>query len=106
MVVCAASLGAYLQPSTDLAGALLGRVFGPVAAYNGVVLLTFPLSAATAYLLARYVGLGAPGALMAGIAYAFSPFHLAQAAYHPQVAQTQWLPLYFLTLWRSLDRAT
>src|SRR3954470_5391851 len=100
------SLGVYLQPLTDGPGALLTRVFGPVAAYNGVVLLTFPLSAATAYLLARYVGLGAPGALIAGIAYAFSPFHLAQAAYHPQVAQTQWLPLYFLTLWRSLDRAT
>src|SRR4051812_41143730 len=100
------NLGVYLQPLTDLPGALLTRAFGPVAAYNWVVLLTFPLSAATAYLLARYVGLGPPGAVIAALAYAFSPFHLAQAAYHPQIAQTQWVPLYFLALWHCLDRAT
>ena len=38
------------------------------------------------------------------MAYAFSPFHLAHAAYHPHVAQIQWMPLYLLALWRCLDR--
>ena len=52
------------------------------------------------------------GALAAGrdavaaLAYAFSPFHLAHAAYHPHIAQTQWLPLYLLALWRCLDEAS
>ena len=98
--------GIYSQPLTDIPGALLARVAGPVAAYNWLVLLTFPLSAVTAFLLARYLALSPAGAAVAAIAYAFAPFHLAQSAYHPHIAQTQWMPLYLLALWRCLDEAT
>jgi hypothetical protein len=98
------SMAVYTQPVTDITGALFARISGAVAAYNWLVLLSFPLSAATAYLLARYLSLSRPGATVAALAYAFSPFHLAQAAYHPHIAQTQWIPLYFLALWRCLDR--
>lgn len=94
----------YSQPFTDVAGALLARVSGAVAGYNWLILLTFPLSAAAAYLLARHLMLSPAGATVAAMAYAFSPFHLAQAAYHPHIAQTQWMPLYLLALWRCLDR--
>src|SRR6186997_3685395 len=66
----------YLQPLTDIPGALLARWFGPVAAYNWLVLLTFPLSAVTAYLLARHLTLAPASAAFAAIAFAFSPFHL------------------------------
>lgn len=100
------SLGVYAQPLTDIPGALLSRVLGPVAAYNWLVLLTFPLSAGAAYLLARYVALSPGAAGFAAIAFAFSPFHLAHAAYHPHVAQVEWMPLYFLALWTCLDRGT
>jgi hypothetical protein len=93
----------YLQPLTDLPGRALARIVGPVAAYNILVLATFPLSAAAAYLLARYVLRDHLGAMVAGLAYAFLPFHVTQAAGHPHVAQTQWLPLYFLALWRCVD---
>jgi hypothetical protein len=98
-------IGIYSQPVTDVTGALIARLSGAVAAYNWLVLLTFPLSAAAAYLLARYLALSPAGAALAAIAYAFSPFHLAQAAYHPHIAQTQWVPLYLLALWRCLDNA-
>ena len=98
--------GTYMQPVTDLTGAAIARVTGPVAAYNWIVLLSFPLSAAAAYLLARHLLLPPPGALLAAALFAFSPFHIAQAAYHPHIAQTQWLPLYFLALWRCLDKAS
>ena len=37
------SVGMYSQPVTDITGALLARVSGPVAAYNWLVLLSFPL---------------------------------------------------------------
>lgn len=94
----------YLQPLTDLPGRALARLVGPVAAYNVLVLATFPLAAAAAYLLARYVLGSHLGAMVAGLAYAFLPFHVAHATNHPHVAQTQWLPLYFLALWRCLDR--
>jgi hypothetical protein len=96
----------YVQPLTDIPGALLERAAGPVAAYNWLVLLTFPLSAAAAYLLARHLALTPAAAAIAAMAFAFSPFHLAHAAYHPQVAQTQWIPLYLLLLWRCLDEGT
>ena len=55
------SLGVYSQPVTDITGALLARVAGPVAAYNWLVLLSFPLSAAAAYLLARHLALSPAG---------------------------------------------
>ena len=100
------TFGVYSQPVTDITGALLARISGRVAAYNWLVLLSFPLSAAAAYLLARYLALSAAGATVAAMAYAFSPFHVAHAAYHPHIAQTQWIPLYLLALWRCLDVAS
>src|ERR1700737_2838841 len=100
------ALGIYLQPLTDVPGALLARASGPVAAYNWLVLLTFPLSAAAAYLLARHLTLSPASAAIAAIAFAFSPFHLSPAAYHVHISQTEWVPLYFLALWHSLDDST
>src|SRR6202171_2551079 len=100
------TIGMYSQPVTDISGALLARLSGGVAAYNWLVLLSFPLSAAAAYLLARHLALSAAGATVAAMAYAFSPFHVAHAAYHPHIAQTQWLPLYLLPLWRCMDAAS
>lgn len=100
------SLGLYSQPVTDVAGALLARVMSPVTAYNLLTLLSFPLAAATTYLLGRHLALSPTGAALAALAYAFSPFHLAHAAYHVHIAQTQWFPLYLLALFRCLDEPT
>jgi hypothetical protein len=94
----------YLQPITDLPGRVLSRLIGPVAAYNFLVLATFPLAATTAYLLARYLFNSHLAALIAGLAYAFLPFHVMQAGGHPHIAQTHWLPLYLLALWAHVER--
>lgn len=96
----------YLQPLTDLPGRVLARVFGPVIAYNLVVLATFPLAAAAAYLLGRHLLGSHLGALVTSLAYAFMPFHVMQAGGHPHIAQLQWLPLYFLALSRCLESPT
>lgn len=93
----------YLQPVTDLPGRFLARFIGPVVAYNLVVLATFPLAAATAYLFGRHLLGSHLAALIAGLAYAFMPFHVMQAGGHPHVAQIQWLPLYFLALSRCIE---
>ncbi len=96
----------YTQPATDYLGAALAPLVGGVAAYNVVVLATFPLAALFTFLLARRLGASKPGAWLASLAYAFSPFHLAHSAYHPQVAQVQWIPLYLLALWSAFERPT
>src|SRR5580704_853974 len=97
-------LGVYSQPLTDLPGRWLARAVGPIPAFNIVVLLAFPLSAAAAYALARYLALSHWAALVAGVVFMLAPFHFAQAAYHPHIAQTQWTPLYFLALFALVDR--
>lgn len=96
----------YRQPLVDDVGRAVARAIGPVDAFNAIVLLTFPLSVLTAFLLARYLGLSHAGASIAAFAFAFAPPHLAHAAYHPHIAQTQWLPLYFLALFAALDRVS
>ncbi len=100
------AMNVYTQPLTDWAGVAIARVTGGVAAYNWLVLVTFPLAAVAAFLLARHLRLTTPTAALAGLAFAFSPFHLAHAAYHPHIAQVQWVPFYFLALWRALDKAS
>ncbi len=94
----------FTQPATDWVGAALARWFGSVPAYNLLVLMSFPLAALFAFLLARHFGLPGWAAGFAGLAFAFAPSHVAHAAYHPHVAQTQWIPLYLLALLRCLDR--
>ena len=96
----------YWQPVTDIPGGLIARIAGGVAAYNWIVLLSFPLTAVAAFLLARHLSLSPAGATLAAMACAFAPFHIAHAAYHPHIAQVQWIPLYLLALWRCLDRAS
>jgi hypothetical protein len=95
----------YRQPATDLVGRALALLLGPVAALNVVVLVTFPLAAGAAYALARHAGASHAGSMLAGLAYAFSPFHVTQAALHPHIAQTQWFPLYLLALWLCVEDA-
>lgn len=96
----------YRQPLVDDVGWWLAREIGPVAAFNLIVLASFPLAAAATYALARYLALSHVGALIAALAFAFAPPHLAHAAYHPHIAQTHWTPLFVLALWACLDRGT
>ena len=96
----------YLQPATDWPGRALAGLVSPVAAFNILVLWTFPLTAAFTYLLAHAITRSVPAAAVAGLLSAFAPFHVAHAAYHPHVAQVQWIPLYFFALWRCLHGLT
>ncbi|MDX1382528.1 MAG: hypothetical protein R3190_02735 [Thermoanaerobaculia bacterium] len=94
----------FTQPVVDWTGSLLGTVIGGTAAYNALVLTSIPLAAVTTLWLARSLGLSRGGATLAALAVAFSPFHLAHTAYHPHVAQVQWLPLYLLALLACVHR--
>ena len=72
---------------------LLGS--GPHAAvirYNIVLLFAHALAFAAMYVLVRQLGVGRAAALVAGAAFAFSPFRLAQAS-HLQVLSSGGIPL-------------
>ncbi len=63
----------------------------PVLAMNVAALLTIPLCGLGAYVLARRVGVGASGAFIAGLVFAFSPprfFRLDQL----HLTSVQWIP--------------
>jgi hypothetical protein len=66
-----------------------------VLLYNVARLLTFALSALSAYLLARALGAAEGPSLLAGAAFAFSPVRVDQIA-HLSTLGTQWLPLVVL----------
>ena len=66
-----------------------------VLLYNVVRLLTFLLSALTAYWLTRELGVGEWIALLAGALFAFSPIRTDQVA-HLSTLGTQWWPLVLL----------
>ena len=73
----------------------------PAFAYNFVFLLSFILSGYGMYLLLVYLTRKRAAGLIAGIAFAFAPYHLASLA-HIQLLTVQWLPLMVLTLVRAL----
>ena len=98
--------GPYLQPVTDLPGIALARTMSPVAAFNVLVLLSFPLTAFATYLLASHSFGSGLGASIAALLFTFAPVRLAHAAYHVHIVQTQWLSLYLLALWSLVDRST
>ena len=96
--------GIARQPLIDDLGAWLAKGVGPVAAYNVIVLASFPAAAAATYALARFLTGVHRSSLVAALAFAFAPVHVAHAAYHPHIAQVQWIPLYLLALFAAVDR--
>jgi hypothetical protein len=63
-----------------------------VARYDVLFLFAYALAFAGAYLLARELGVGPAGAVVAGMAFAFAPFRLEQDG-HMQVISSGGIPL-------------
>ena len=80
---------------------LLTPLIGGFAAYNVGVLLTYVVSGFGMYLLARYLTGCRPAALIAGVVFAFHPYHVFQSS-HPVLVTTQFIPLFVLTFIRLL----
>ncbi len=108
----------------------LAALVGDIAAYNITVLLSFILSGYTMFLLAEYVlgsahqvaGAQEPGidvpispavrgtvgnlqslipSLIAGILFAFAPYHFSQSLGHVSLASVQWFPLLALFILKA-----
>ena len=76
---------------------VLRHLVGDLPAHNLTILLTYPLSAFTLYLLAHYLTKSRPAAFIAGFIFAFSPYHVAESS-HPILCTIQWIPLFMLSL--------
>ncbi|HTP06608.1 MAG TPA: hypothetical protein VMP08_00040 [Anaerolineae bacterium] len=91
----------------------LAALFGDIAAYNITVLLTFILSGYTMYKLVEYLttdhGPQTTGrrpwsmvsSLIAGIIFAFAPYHFSQSLGHVSLASVQWFPLLALFILKA-----
>jgi hypothetical protein len=81
-------------------GTLLRDLLPTVGAFNAALLLTLALAPAAAWLLARRLGAGRVGALMAGLIYGFNPYILGVLG-NGQVAKINhaWPALVALLAW-------
>jgi len=93
--------------------ALLSRLFGNdfttiLVLHNLTLLASFPLAAATMFYLARHLLGDAQGrdfgAAIAGFAFAFNPWHVAQAMHHAHVSGIEFLPPFVLFYLWALER--
>jgi len=74
---------------------------GAVAAYNVTFLLTFIISGYGTYVLVFHLTRSRAAAFVAGLVFAFSPYHLSQFN-HPNLISVQWLPFCLLFLIRTI----
>ena len=91
----------------------LAALFGDIAAYNLTVLLTFILSGYTMFKLMEYLatnhgpqtsGRGPwsmVSGLIAGMIFAFAPYHFSQSLGHVSLASVQWFPLLALFILKA-----
>jgi hypothetical protein len=74
----------------------------PILCYNLVFLGSFVLSGVAVFLLGRALGLAAPAAFVAGLAYAFTPYRISSLP-HIQVLSSGWMPLALYGFRRYFD---
>ena len=78
------------------------HVFGAIVSYNMYVLLTFIIAGFGTYLLVKYLTNDMRASFIAGIVYAFSPYHFSHAMGHISIMSIQWIPLYVLFLMKMI----
>ncbi len=90
------------MPLLGLVGSPVTALWGPVATLNLWWMLAFPLSAGSAYLLARRFTASRWIAWFAGLLYGFGPYEVAQGAGHLNLAFVPVPPLIMLLLYDLL----
>lgn len=95
-----------LSPINTLLAAPITALWGPIAGFNAVAFASFVLGALGMWWLAHDRARSHAAALLAGIVYAFSPFHMAAllADGQLQIVALHWLPFYVLFLLRAAEQ--
>ena len=87
-----------------LAALPLVATVGAVIAYNVMVIAALVLAGYATFLLVRTLTADAGAAFVAGLVFAFSPYHMAHALEHLfLLVSALWIPLYALFLLRTID---
>jgi len=94
-----------LSPINTLLAAPVTVLWGPIAGFNAVAFASCVLGALGMWWLAHDRTRSHAAALLAGIVYAFSPFHMAAllADGQLQIVALHWLPFYMLFLLRAAE---
>ncbi len=74
----------------------LRSLFEPVTCYNILILHSFVLAGAGAYLLSKYFFRNHWLALLAGLLFAFNPAHIERAMHHMNISTIQFIPFFVL----------
>ncbi|MBN1584488.1 MAG: hypothetical protein JXA89_27530 [Anaerolineae bacterium] len=83
----------------------LDLLFGPVVAYNTTFLLTLFLPAVAMYLLTKHLTQRRDAAFLAGLVFAFFPYHVSgNWDGQMNLANIQWLPLFILFVLRLAEQ--
>jgi hypothetical protein len=90
------------SPLFSAISALWFPLSGGLAAYNISTLMIFPLGAWGMYLLVYDLTKRPAASFVAGLVYAFAPYHLTQAIHVPHLGSVQWLPYMGLFLRRAM----
>ena len=84
---------------------ILSQFFNFAAAYNIMFLLSFILSGWGTYILAFYVTKSKKAALLAGLIFAFNPFHFYQLiAAHAGTMQQEWIPFFVYFILKFFEK--
>lgn len=81
----------------------LSSLFGPIVAYNLVIISGLALSGGAMYWLARYIGTSRMVAAWAGIVFTMFPWHMERAQYHGSLVHLEWFPILIIAVlaWRK-----
>ncbi len=95
----------HLLGAMPLFGPLAWLGFGPQASYNLVLLVSWPLAATAAYLLAYQLTARHDVSFVGGLLFGFAPYRLDQIS-HLQVLLSFWMPAALFALHRFLAATT
>ncbi|MBX0326701.1 hypothetical protein K2Z83_03260 [Oscillochloris sp. ZM17-4] len=94
-----------LQFSQGVAALPITLLLGPLAGFNWTVLTSFVFGGYVTFLFARRVTGHTQAALVAGMIFAFSPYHMQKMVDGGlEVTAIQWLPCYCFALYMLLER--
>ncbi len=98
------ALAADQNLNTFLPYVLFNLVFNTFTSYNILFLLSFILSGLGAYLLCFYFTKNKTASFLAGMLFAFSPFHVYQSTIaHAGTMHQEWIPFFILFLFKFFE---